>query len=130
MPRVTRQSCEQYNTDNRQEMLQTPDEVDECGRIGSLGVMKDKMRDEEGTEEAHELRMRRGHTVSLAEFRVWPGLTDEPLEAPIDTLTSKLANEGIDESELPTVDDNGDVRAEQEDRGEGHEGHELCPAIS
>lgn len=43
---------------------------------------------------------------------IWSRLTNEPLESPVDAFTSQLTHESVNEGQLPTIDDDGDVGAQ------------------
>lgn len=125
MPRIARQNGDGSDQDHGKSMLEAPHRVDQRVRLDERRSIEVEVREEEGSKEAEELRMRRRHPIAGTEAIRGTRLLEETLETPVETFAGKLADHRIDEGQLSAKQDDGDIRAEEEDGREGDQGQQL-----
>lgn len=103
--------------------------VDEGARPEAGRTIEVKVGEKECGKESEELGVGGGHAVSSSEVVGWPGLFEETLERPVETFACELSDERVDECELATQQDDGDVGAEEKDGRERDEGEDLCERV-
>ncbi len=80
MPRIARQNGDGSDQDHGKSMLEAPHRVDQRVRLDERRSIEVEVREEEGSKEAEELRMRRRHPIAGTEAIRGTRLLEETLE--------------------------------------------------
>lgn len=104
-------------------MFEPSHRIDQRTRFQQRRTVEIKVKQEERSKEAEELRMRGRHSVSCSQSIPRARLLDEPLECPIEAFAGQLPDQRIDKGKLATQQYDRHVRAQQEDGRERDERH-------